>query len=972
MSSTQHEDNIMRKDVFFTFALFLTTVVPAVALTLVEDGRPASTIVIGAKASVPERFAADELQKYLKEMSGAEVPIVTDAEKAAGPLILVGKAETHARIAALAKAGRIRLSASTPGSGGFMIKTVDNGLVLGGSQDRGVVYGVYDLLEDQMGCVWYAPGDDYVPERKDVKIGEVDVLEKPDISYRTATYVCGKFNLIDWSAKLKMNYAYDYLGRIKHMMYGFRKTKRDPRKARQYVKHVNREAARRGLGIHFGAHSAAYWLPPEVYFKEHPEYFSLINGKRFSDDSDSNWQYCISNPEVLKVVTGNVREFFREYPAARIVSVDPNDGAGCCRCEKCQALDEKLGMNKYLWFADQVGRGIVDTCPDKLISMNINYAPGRTVPPENYRLSRNLIFLTGHINRSLAHTLKNSKLNKDQYKFLKAWGDEYGDRTWVWLLHYNIYGTRDMMTAPSYRRIVREWRNNKADFNLMGGSSMSSGQNLPMAYVFGHATWDVNTDVERLLDHYCKAFGKAAKSMREFLRILDESMVELGQVPEKVGTRHESYLHRLLDSQEMKRLEAYIHEARQAVSGRAGEMARVEGWAKRFNIIEKYWEQSYAGQDLIPKGIKEPFVAYDPARKSVTIIGKHNLASIRAFLDRQVGMGQVIFREYEPGNWVCDAGLTLGNPVERMECTLEVGPHQGSDKVSLTVKGDLTVLDYAHLNLRQTYLNVQGLFQAGPTFKQLRVKQNNEGPGHAYLDMRNCRVTVKGECELNGGLNFNLSGCRVEATRVYIRRSASLPSAIETTKIRTQRGTYVRAREVLRNASRLSIQGSSFTSQGNEGLTVYAFGEYLLDVSVRDCLIKGGGTKKDLFIQARKRGAPFSINLVNCQYETVELREVDVLLRTWYLELDLAKGGKAVCESSLGDKYRTEAVADERGKCRLEVPAYAQMGGQRRESLNTVFVISDGKKAVIRKNWTPGANSQHREGRKRRRGDSHD
>ncbi|PYK96453.1 MAG: hypothetical protein DME19_19655 [Verrucomicrobia bacterium] len=50
------------------------------AATLIDQGKSRYRIVVSAVAIPSERYAAEELQRYLERMSGARLPIVTDAE----------------------------------------------------------------------------------------------------------------------------------------------------------------------------------------------------------------------------------------------------------------------------------------------------------------------------------------------------------------------------------------------------------------------------------------------------------------------------------------------------------------------------------------------------------------------------------------------------------------------------------------------------------------------------------------------------------------------------------------------------------------------------------------------------------------------------------------------------------------------------------------------------------------------------
>ena len=73
-------------------------------------------------------------------------------------------------------------------------------------------------------------------------------------------------------------------------------------------------------------------VPPDKYFGPHPEWYSLINGKR----THENAQLCLSNPELRDFVVQRVKEWLREAPDAKIISVTQNDCVGACQCPQVQ------------------------------------------------------------------------------------------------------------------------------------------------------------------------------------------------------------------------------------------------------------------------------------------------------------------------------------------------------------------------------------------------------------------------------------------------------------------------------------------------------------------------------------------------------------------------------------------------------------------------------------------------------------
>jgi hypothetical protein len=88
-----------------------------------------------------------------------------------------------------------------------------------------------------------------------------------------------------------------------------------------------------GLG---SCHTFNTLCSPDAYFATHPEYFSEVNGKRLKDHT----QLCLSNPDVLRIVTSNVLARIRNDPGASFYGVSQNDWYNYCTCPACKALDD--------------------------------------------------------------------------------------------------------------------------------------------------------------------------------------------------------------------------------------------------------------------------------------------------------------------------------------------------------------------------------------------------------------------------------------------------------------------------------------------------------------------------------------------------------------------------------------------------------------------------------------------------------
>lgn len=142
-------------------------------------------VVVSENATQTELFAAGELIKYIKKMTGAELSLCKDVYFEGTKQIIIGgplKNKAAAQWISFEK-----FKKEVPGPEGMMIKSfgVDCILIAGSedSNERGTVYGVYEFLERFLGCSLAAfthPGTvagEYVPSVNKIEIGEIFYLK---------------------------------------------------------------------------------------------------------------------------------------------------------------------------------------------------------------------------------------------------------------------------------------------------------------------------------------------------------------------------------------------------------------------------------------------------------------------------------------------------------------------------------------------------------------------------------------------------------------------------------------------------------------------------------------------------------------------------------------------------------------------------------------------------------------------------
>ena len=190
---------------------------------LVTNSQPQAVLVLGQGSGPFYRWVAGEIQRYVRELSGAELPITTaDALPPQKSLIVLGGPKSNPLAAAAQEKQLARFAGLKPD--GFVLQTIElDGrpvVVAGGNDEASTMYAAYELLE-RLGVVFQLTGD-IIPERKsDLPLPVLDVRMEPVFKDRGMhcwhgiRWYMGLAELrqeIDQLAKLKMNVFQFYWG----------------------------------------------------------------------------------------------------------------------------------------------------------------------------------------------------------------------------------------------------------------------------------------------------------------------------------------------------------------------------------------------------------------------------------------------------------------------------------------------------------------------------------------------------------------------------------------------------------------------------------------------------------------------------------------------------------------------------------------------------------------------------------------
>lgn len=479
--------------------------------------RPGSsaTIHLTPSPSATEQFAAQELQRYARQICGLELPITRKVDPDEGAAaIYLGRARTPDELA------RFDSSVAGPGKDSFHLKVEGRTVRILGGGDRGVLYGVYEILERQ-GCRWFMPGPlgEIVPKRDAIVLEETDRLFVPRFFQREIGSGGGEGmsaeEVVDWEVKNRLNRDFN----------------------RRLVKGV---WEKRGGFIQWQwiAHNYKWILPPEKHFKDHPEYYSLYKGQRFELGNEKG-NVCTTNPDVIRLFAEYVSDWFDKNPDGSVFPLSPPDGAiRWCECPSCQALGginfmpgSKGSMSRrQVVFVNEVAKRVREKHPDRRILLLAYQNIADPVP--DLKLEPNVVVQVAH-HGCFAHGYDRCSENKAAAERLRGWAamaDPKSGTPGVWdYFILQIDGQSGSKLAPlPFARTARdsirfqESLGSRYYFTQAGPLQASS----PLVfYVIARLTWDPAQDFDALVDDFYSAFyAEAAPAMKAWWESLEDAV----------------------------------------------------------------------------------------------------------------------------------------------------------------------------------------------------------------------------------------------------------------------------------------------------------------------------------------------------------------------------------------------------------------------------------------------------------------
>ncbi len=491
-------------------SLSLLPVSVRAAFPVARQGNPLVEIVVSEHGEGPLLFAAEELQTWLRELTGAELPIRHDLASTPPKIILAVNPDGFA--ADLGEIGD---------KDGYAVREKDGHLHVFGTRAKGVLNGVFRLLSKNTDIIWAHASPEYgtiFTKNPDLTLTETDYVDVPKLSLRGWQFNTSAMNLELWSLRNGCNHG------------------AAPKEL------LDKAGYFRACG---GGHNlTGLFLKPEKYYAEHPDFYPLIKGERVNR---ARTQLCFTNPAMTAAFIQEVDAFIQKNLEFGTVNIHIEDNYTLCECEECLkpiTIDgktvtiedkNKFRSTQYFLFLNQVARHVAEHYPDKEIR---TYAYFFTQEPPICAIEPNIRVLLAFIYKDARHPLQDP-VNQATHDMFMGWAAMTKG-----LINRDYYGLTKEFPRPAdyamltemrfmnqhglernYAEISRDWHQDPR----WGNGTHLWDLNAYYFWVMTRGMWDLDTDYTELrADFRRRAFGPAAADMEEFYRTVEDGWRQIG------------------------------------------------------------------------------------------------------------------------------------------------------------------------------------------------------------------------------------------------------------------------------------------------------------------------------------------------------------------------------------------------------------------------------------------------------------
>lgn len=484
---------------------------------LVKDNASEYSIVVPSDADECLEYSAEELQRYVNLATGVYLPVVKDTDIKGG---LAAKAISLGKTLLLESA-RLDVAYDELNYEGFIIKTVNNTVLIDGAQSTGVLYGVYDFCENYLGIEFLAEDYTYIPTLNEVKIYETDRIQIPAFSHRD--YLSYQtMTMPDFSATMRMSSTYNANSQLKY--------------------------GEGGANINYSGegHTNRLLLPYEEYGADHSDWyvnagaeFCYTNGLTEDGEVDMNNTDGMAY-NMLQVC----KQKILDNPLGRYLTLGQHDNADWCDCQRCSDSDRENGgaSGTLMVFINAMAKALDEWKAEENIDREINvvtFAYWKTIVPpvktengeivpynDKVKARDNVVIRFAHMSCAYhALTDPNCSVNTRFNSYLQGWS-AIADHFSIWDYATNFddyfFWFPNFGSLKSNYQFYREIGVN----NVMtqGPTNVSTFyQTRLQMYVTSKLMWNPDQDVNALVKRFNRYyFGEeSAEAVDRFVSVMN-------------------------------------------------------------------------------------------------------------------------------------------------------------------------------------------------------------------------------------------------------------------------------------------------------------------------------------------------------------------------------------------------------------------------------------------------------------------
>ena len=461
---------------------------PDTDIYLFNEGASPYSIVIPEEASGDIVFAANELVNFFQEATGYVLPVIEDTDLTFNPddyYLSIGNTTIQA-------GSDVSVTYEEYGLDTLKLVRKGNTIIMAGSNDKGAMYAMYEFLERTFNLETYAIDEWYIDtEVETAFIKDFDVLEIPLFPRRSVGLFPYTINETFRNRMRQEFYSTDWI---------------------------------------YWSHSHFRILPKEIYFEEHPDWYS-----------PDGTQLCLTNDEMRAEFTRVVIELMKEHPEYSYIMLGQEDINTFCTCPDCQELvDQYKESGVMMHFvnkvADDVQAYIDEYEPGRIFFLGTfgyhktQIAPailnddGVYEPIDDTVLPRdNVMVMVAPIRACNSHDYY-SECNRETEQVLRSWDAVAHDHMFVWM--YNKVFGQYFLPFNNFSTLVDNYQilaDMGVSFVYHQGNKETEAGGLQemMSYVEAKLMWDNNQNPDELASDFIEHYYKdAAPHFQEYYDLI--------------------------------------------------------------------------------------------------------------------------------------------------------------------------------------------------------------------------------------------------------------------------------------------------------------------------------------------------------------------------------------------------------------------------------------------------------------------